>query len=115
MRYAIIEKNKVINIIELENADDYSVSEGFMLLQSDDVNIGDDFKNGVITKKEIPIIPPTIIQQIAALAATITERRTREATLAAAKTASSRTADDVAALAWMTDINSQIATLRASL
>ena len=58
---------------------------------------------------------PTILHQIAAIEASITPRRTRDATLAAAKTASSRTADDIAALAWMTDINTQIAALRVQL
>jgi len=56
-----------------------------------------------------------ILQQIAALEATITERRIREATIAAAKTASSRSADDIAALAFMNDINAQIAELRGEL
>lgn len=56
-----------------------------------------------------------ILEQITILETQITPRRIREHSIAAAKTASSRTSDDNAALAFVNDINSQIAELRVQL
>ena len=86
-----------------------------MNAQSNGSYITADIDGNPIAEIYVPTPQEIARRQIATLEASITPRRIREQGIAAAKTASSRTADDIAALAWMTDTNAQIAALRVQL
>ena len=57
MRYAQIQNDKVVNVIELsEGASEW---QGLLVIPSDTANIGDDFINGKIVKPSTPEHIPT--------------------------------------------------------
>ena len=58
MRYALIENNLVVNIIELANLSDWHTPTD-ILIQSDIADIGDSYDGASITPKLVPILPKT--------------------------------------------------------
>lgn len=102
MRIAYIKNGIVENVV----MGDQSLEDGVNYIASDIAKIGDTYSAGVFTS---PVVADTrtpneiVMSQIVELEASITVRRLREATL----TAAGKT--------WLTNVDAQIATLRATL
>jgi hypothetical protein len=95
MRYAIIENGIVANIAESSGAlqSNWIEDDGTAKIGGTHDEFG--FHDPVI-------VPPTILEQIATLESTVTQRRLREAALGTDN-------------GWLADIDAQIAALRAQL
>ncbi len=100
-KYAVIENTKVTNVAVAD--ENYAKEQGWVLMP-EGVGIGWSYVNGNYINENIPIIDvkDKIKTDIAALEATITPRRTREAILAIDTT-------------WLADIELQIGQLRQQL
>ena len=99
--YAVIENNLVVNIVISEH--EYAAGQGWVLA-SEGVGIGWSYIDGNFINENIPVIDvkDKIKADIAALEATITPRRTREAILGTDN-------------GWLADIELQIQELRGQL
>lgn len=99
--YAVIDNNLVVNIVVSES--EYAAEQGWILMP-EGAGIGWSYIDGAFINENIPIIDvkDKIKADIAALEATITPRRTREAILAI---------DTV----WLAGQEAAIAALRAQL
>lgn len=99
MRAAIVEDGVVTNVIVVQALEDFPGC-----IEGSDAAIGDSWDGEVFTRPAL-VIPPggEAKQQIAALEATVTPRRIREAVISAAGEA------------WLVAVDDQIAVLRKAL
>lgn len=103
MKYAVINANgHVVNIIELDADAKWTPPDNHTVAQSDTASIGWTYINGNLIAPPAPVTPPpTIVQQIVALEASVTNRRFREAALGIDN-------------GWLQNLNDQIVVLRGS-
>jgi len=108
IRHCIVSEGVVANVTEYPDARSGwqdGLEEGSLVVPSDEAQIGWLWDGSVFTDSAPAVIDPRqeILSQIAALEATVTNRRLREAALSDA------------GKAWLADADAQIAALRASL